>query len=69
VTLGKNHIHIIILLTFAIAGGAQAQDSSEQDELNQFMNLLEQQTSLATETRINADFVPGMLSVLSAEQM
>lgn len=68
-TLGKNHIHIITLLTFAFAGGAQAQDSSEQDELNQFMNLLEQQTSLATDTRINADFVPGMLNVLSAEQM
>ena len=68
-TLGKNHIHIITLLTLAIAGGAQAQDSSEQDELNQFMHLLEQQTSLATDTRINADYVPGMLSVLSAEQM
>ncbi len=65
----KNHIPIITLLTLAIAGGVQAQDSSEQDELNQFMNLLEQQTSLATDTRINADFVPGMLSVLSAEQM
>ena len=68
-TLGKNHIHIITLLTLAIAGGAQAQESSEQDELNQFMSLLEQQTSLATDTRINADYVPGMLSVLGAEQM
>ena len=68
-TLRKNHIPIITLLTLAIAGGVQAQDSSEQNELNQFMNLLEQQTSLATDTRINADYVPGMLSVLSAEQM
>jgi iron complex outermembrane receptor protein len=69
VTLRKNPIPIITLLTLAIAGGVQAQDSSEQNELNQFMNLLDQQTSLATDTRINADYVPGMLSVLSAEQM
>lgn len=68
-TLRKIYLHIFTLLALAIAGGVQAQDSSEQDELNQFMNLLEQQTSLATDTRINADFVPGMLSVLSAEQM
>ena len=68
-TLRKNPIPIITLLTLAIAGGVQAQDSSEQNELNQFMNLLDQQTSLATDTRINADYVPGMLSVLSAEQM
>jgi iron complex outermembrane receptor protein len=69
VTLRQNPIPIITLLTLAIAGGVQAQDSSEQNELNQFMNLLDQQTSLATDTRINADYVPGMLSVLSAEQM
>ncbi len=68
-TLGKKYLHIIVLLALAFAGGAQAQDSSDEDELNQFMSLLEQQTSLATNTRINADFVPGMLSVLSAEQM
>ena len=46
-----------------------AQDASEEDELNQFLDLLDQQTSLATNTRLNADFVPGMLSVLDAEQM
>ncbi|MBT8433598.1 MAG: TonB-dependent receptor, partial [Gammaproteobacteria bacterium] len=68
-TLRKYYAHIITLLMLAFAGSVQAQDSSEQDELNQFMNLLEQQTSLATDTRINADFVPGMLSVLSAKQM
>ena len=68
-TLRNNHIHIITLLTLAITGSVQAQDSSEQDELNQFMELLEQQTSLATKSRLNADFVPGMLSVLTAEQM
>jgi len=69
VTLRKNYLPFITLLTFAIAGSVQAQNSSEEDELNQFMNLLEQQTTIATKTRLNADFVPGMLNVLSAEQM
>ena len=68
-TLRKNYLPFVTLLALAITGGVQAQDSSEEDELNQFMNLLEQQTTLATNTRLNADFVPGMLSVLTAEQM
>ena len=67
-TLIKNSIYLIILLALT-AGGASAQESSGQDELDQFLKLLEQQTSLATTTRLNADFVPGMLSVLDYEQM
>lgn len=65
----KISIPLILLLASAASGGAGAQDGSEQDELNQFMDLLEQQTTLATQTRINADFVPGIISVLSYEQM
>lgn len=60
---------LIILLLFTLAAGAQAQDSAAEDEMSQFLELLEQQTSLATQTRLNADFVPGMFSVLDAEQM
>ncbi|MCP4387998.1 MAG: TonB-dependent receptor [Gammaproteobacteria bacterium] len=59
----------IISLLLALTGKLQAQDSSAEDEMNQFLNLLEQQTSLATQTRLNADFVPGMFSVLDAEQL
>ncbi|MDH3536724.1 MAG: Plug domain-containing protein, partial [Gammaproteobacteria bacterium] len=66
-TLKTNKAILILLLT--LAGSALAQDPSEQDEMEQLLQLLDQQTSLATETRLNADFVPGMLSVLSAEQM
>jgi outer membrane receptor for ferrienterochelin and colicins len=68
VTLINKSIYLIILLALA-AGGVSAQEASEQDELDEFMNLLEQQTSLATTTHLNADFVPGMLSVLNYEQM
>lgn len=59
----------ITLLTLFSGTCARAQDSSEQEEFNQLLNLLEQQTTLATKTRLNADFVPGMLSVFDAEQL
>jgi iron complex outermembrane receptor protein len=48
---------------------ARAQETEELDEMSRFLDLLEQQTTLATKTRLNADFVPGMLSVLSSEQL
>ncbi|UCH40589.1 MAG: TonB-dependent receptor, partial [Gammaproteobacteria bacterium] len=66
---GTRIIHLITLLVLFTGSCARAQDSTEQDELNQFMQLLEQQTTLATQTRLNADFVPGMLSVLEDDQM
>ena len=56
----------ITLLALLSGTCARAQDSPEQDELNQLLNLLEQQTTLATKTRLNADFVPGMLSIFNA---
>ncbi len=52
-----------------LAGTALAQDSEQPGELEQLLNLLDQQTSLATETRLNADFVPGIVSVMTGEQM
>lgn len=62
-------ISLITSLALFSSSCARAQETSEEDELNQFLNLLEQQTTLATKTRLNADFVPGMLSVLNAEQL
>ena len=68
-TLTK-HKWLVLPLLFALAAGARAQeDSGADDEMSQFLDLLEQQTSLATQTKLNADFVPGMISVLNAEQM
>ena len=67
-TLKRIKIFIPTLL-MTLASSVWAQDSSEQDEMKQFLNLLEQQTSLATQTRLNADYVPGMFSVIYSEQM
>lgn len=60
---------LLLFWTIITAGTLQAQDSSDQDEMDQFLQLLQEQTTLATQTRLNADFVPGMFTVLSAEQL
>ena len=62
-------IYLLTLLAFLSSPCLRAQDSTDADELEQLLKLLEQQTTLATRTRLNADFVPGMLSVLGAEQL
>ena len=56
-------------LLLALVGGAHAQSPQAEDETSQFLDLLEQQTSIATQTRLNADFVPGMFGVLDAQQL
>ncbi len=58
-----------LLLLAGLAPGLQAQNGDEQDEMQQFLQLLEQQTTLATQTRINADFVPGMFTVIDADEL
>jgi len=42
--------------------------SADSEEL-MFLALLEEQTEIATKTRINADFVPGMVTVLPGNKM
>ena len=61
---------IVTAIIFLLAGYSYAQEKpTEEDEYLQFLALLEEQTSLATQTRMNADFVPGMVSVIAAEEM
>ncbi len=42
---------------------------SDEEDLNQLIELLNQQTSIATQTQLNADYVPGMLSIMTGEEM
>lgn len=45
------------------AGGGEA------EELKDLLAVLEQQTEIATKTRMNADYVPGLLTVLHGEEL
>lgn len=67
----KSYLLAIITLLVGLLMCSQsiAQQDSEQAELNQLLSLLSQQTSLATKTRLNADFVPGMMSIMSGEEL
>jgi iron complex outermembrane receptor protein len=53
-------------ILFLVACPILAEDDGSLQEL---MQLLEQQTSLATRTRINIDYVPGMVSVITGDQL
>ncbi len=59
----------VVLLVLSPLGATLAQDADDSEELEQLLRLLDQQTSLATETKLNADFVPGIVSVMTGEQM
>lgn len=45
-------------------------DSEEDDsELLELMDILEEETSVATKSKINSDYVPGMVTILQGEEM
>lgn len=52
-----------VLVLFS-ATAADAQASSEREQL---LELLAEQTELATKTRLNADFVPGIINILQGD--
>ena len=43
--------------------------TDEQVELQQLLALLEEQTTIATKTRLNSDYVPGMVTVLHGDKL
>lgn len=48
---------------------ALADDGSEQDELQHLLELIAEQTEITTKTRLNADYVPGLVSVLHGDEL
>ncbi|MCW9015016.1 MAG: TonB-dependent receptor [Gammaproteobacteria bacterium] len=65
---------IISLLSVPLSIYAQdgTLDSSavdETQELEQLLELLQEQTTLATKSRLNADYVPGMITVLQGHEL
>jgi outer membrane receptor for ferrienterochelin and colicins len=67
-TLRRALIALFALASLPWSQAAPAADSSDP-ELLALLNLLEEETSVATHTRMNADFVPGMVSVLQADDL
>lgn len=59
--------HCLIAAMLCAPGAALAQDALE--EKDSLLALLQEQTALATKTRLNADYVPGILSVLHGRDL
>lgn len=59
---------LVLLLALVSAALSHAQDA-EDPELLALMTLLDEETELATQNKMNADFVPGTLSVLHGDQL
>ncbi|GAB6040724.1 hypothetical protein JCM17961_13980 [Endothiovibrio diazotrophicus] len=57
----------------ALLAGATARAASEAEEdgaeLLNLLNILEEQTEIATKTKLNADYVPGMVTVLHGDDL
>ena len=52
-----------LLLSFNLMAG------DDEDEFAELMALLDAQTDLATKSKMNADFVPGMITILHGDQL
>lgn len=64
--MGRRCALACALLALSPTLAAQAEEDAAYAEL---MATLEQETAIATRTRMNRDFVPGMVSVLEGEQL
>ncbi len=63
--------HGVLWVALAATGAAWAQDGAQggdEAERQALLQLLAEETEVATRTRENADFVPGIVSVLSADE-
>jgi iron complex outermembrane receptor protein len=73
--MGKNKRLSSALLILGLTFGAQAQEAAPQSEplpdeaLLDLLQALDQETQIATKTKMNIDFVPGMVSVLYGEEL
>ena len=59
-----------IVFTFASLGSFAAEDDPSSDAaLQDLLQVLDQKTEIATKTKMNVDFVPGMVTVLYGEDL
>jgi len=68
-----NTIYFLIILTLIAANVLKAENDNVEDEdileLTKLMSIIDKYSDLATKTRMNSDFVPGLLTVITREEM
>ena len=56
---------LLLVLTFPML----AQEAQEDPELAELLSVLEKETEIATKSRMNSDYVPGIVTVLEGEEL
>jgi iron complex outermembrane receptor protein len=66
-------LHVLCALLVALALAAQSafadQQKSDDKELQELLSIVQQETDVATKTRINSDYVPGIVTVLEGDEL
>jgi iron complex outermembrane receptor protein len=53
----------------ASAGESEQQPQSDDKELKELLSIVQQETAVATKTRLNSDYVPGIVTVLEGDEL
>lgn len=64
----KTSMSLVIALLIALSARADA-PQSEEKELADLLNIVQQETDVATKTRLNSDYVPGIVTVLEGDEL
>src|SRR5947209_8179722 len=59
---------LVALPLFAIDADQQ-QQKGEEKELDDLLSIVKQETDVATKTRMNSDYVPGIVTVLEGDEL
>lgn len=57
------------LCSAADSAAPQQQQKGEEKELADLLSIVQQETDVATKTRMNSDYVPGIVSVLEGDDL
>lgn len=59
----------LIVLLILVAARARAQEQAEDKDLAELLSILQEETEVATKTRMNSDYVPGIVTVLHGDEL
>ncbi len=60
---------IALFLSASALAQSQATPKGDDKELTDLLNILQQETDVATKTRLNTDYVPGIVTLLQGDQL
>lgn len=62
-------LSLVTVLSLLLSTTTLASNTEEEPEMAALLSMLEEETELATQNRMNADYVPGMVTLLHGSEM